>query len=206
MKRTYIYIDGFNLYYALKETPYKWLDINKLSENLLPLDIHIIKKIKYFTALVKPKEDDPSCKVRQNIYLRALRTVISKEDIYLGRFSFNVKRARLVKPSEGKKFRQVFHTEEKGSDVNIAIQMLLDGFQNKYDVAVLISNDSDFLMLVKAIKKDIGIVFPHKRQRSIALKKMATFHKEINLDILKASQFPSILEDTRGLFYKPKSW
>jgi hypothetical protein len=35
--RTFVYVDGFNLYYgAVKGTPYKWLDIQRLSELLLP--------------------------------------------------------------------------------------------------------------------------------------------------------------------------
>jgi hypothetical protein len=35
------YIDGFNLYYdALNWTPYKWLDLGKLAQALLPSDIH----------------------------------------------------------------------------------------------------------------------------------------------------------------------
>ena len=32
MKKTIIYVDGFNLYYRLKNTPYKWLDLQKLSK------------------------------------------------------------------------------------------------------------------------------------------------------------------------------
>jgi hypothetical protein len=36
MKKTNVYVDGFNLYYGcLKGSPYKWLDIQKLSELLV---------------------------------------------------------------------------------------------------------------------------------------------------------------------------
>lgn len=39
MPRVNVYIDGFNLYYgALKRTPYKWLDVSKLCQALLPTD------------------------------------------------------------------------------------------------------------------------------------------------------------------------
>jgi len=35
--RTYVYVDGFNLYYsALKNTPYKWLDLRALFARILP--------------------------------------------------------------------------------------------------------------------------------------------------------------------------
>ncbi|HVH69249.1 MAG TPA: hypothetical protein VM716_15380 [Gemmatimonadales bacterium] len=35
--KTYVYVDGFNLYYgAVKGTPFKWLDIRQLCQLLLP--------------------------------------------------------------------------------------------------------------------------------------------------------------------------
>jgi hypothetical protein len=45
----------------------------------------------------------------------------------------------------------VWKTEEKGSDVNIATYLLLDGFQKSYEVAAVLSNDSD---LVEPISKN----------------------------------------------------
>ena len=35
--RTWVYVDGFNLYYgAVKGTPYKWLNLVELAKRLLP--------------------------------------------------------------------------------------------------------------------------------------------------------------------------
>lgn len=49
--KTWAYIDGFNLYYgAVKDTPYRWLDLSRMCQLLLPG--HQIAKIKYFTARV----------------------------------------------------------------------------------------------------------------------------------------------------------
>ena len=46
---TNLYIDGFNLYYrALKDTPFRWLDLWKLAETLFPSDS--IHRVCYFTA------------------------------------------------------------------------------------------------------------------------------------------------------------
>ena len=79
--KTYLYVDGFNLYYgAVKDTPHKWLDIARLSQALLPKNQ--ILKIKYFTALVSARPDDPGKPTRQQIYLRALRTIPNLEIIY----------------------------------------------------------------------------------------------------------------------------
>ena len=71
--RTYIYIDGFNLYYgSVKNTPYKWLDVKKFFENVLHSK-HSIDSIKYFTALVSSPPNDPRKTNRQQTYLRALK-------------------------------------------------------------------------------------------------------------------------------------
>ena len=69
--KTNVYIDGFNLFYgSLKGTPYRWLDIAALCKNILPNND--INRIRYFTALVKPRPDNPFQLQRQKLYLRAL--------------------------------------------------------------------------------------------------------------------------------------
>gem|GEM_PF-4279841 len=81
--RTYIYIDGFNLYYGqVKGTPYKWLDLDALCRAYLSAKTNNILKIKYFTAIVKPRPKDPDQGVRQQIYIRALKTIPHIEIIY----------------------------------------------------------------------------------------------------------------------------
>ncbi len=51
MPGTNVYIDGFNLYYgAVKNTPYRWLNLSALCRHMLPNDQ--IQSIKYFTAKV----------------------------------------------------------------------------------------------------------------------------------------------------------
>ena len=58
--RTYIYVDGFNLYYrALKGTSYKWLDLLGLFRDILKPH-HDILKIKYFTARINARHGDGS--------------------------------------------------------------------------------------------------------------------------------------------------
>ena len=76
-----MYVDAFNLYYrALKGTPYKWLDIRKLCEYLLPR--HQIDVVKYFTARVSARPGDPDQPTRQQAFLRALATLPSFEIFY----------------------------------------------------------------------------------------------------------------------------
>lgn len=110
-----IYIDGFNLYYgSLKGTPYKWLDLRKMSEQIFPNDD--INQIKYFTARVSSRPGDLDQPKRQDTYFHALRTIKNLE-IIEGRFlTKNVRFALTGNPSQ---IVQVIKTEEKGSDVNL---------------------------------------------------------------------------------------
>ncbi len=84
--RTYIYVDGFNLYYrALKRTPFKWLDLSGVFVDLLQSH-HDILKIKYFTARVSGRPANPSKPQRQAAYLKALERHSGEVEIYFGHF------------------------------------------------------------------------------------------------------------------------
>lgn len=211
--RTYIYIDGFNFYYgAVKDTPYKWLDLKELFENLLDSS-HQIISIKYFTAIVTGKID-PDQPIRQKTYLRALKKYIPEVSIYYGEFlSHNVFKPLaypINKNLFGKiiKFVKIIKTEEKGSDVNLAVHLLNDAWLNLYDCAVIVSNDSDLaesLKLVKAEhKKKIGLITPGKIHPSRELLKYSDFTKRVRKGVLAASQLPDPIPGTR--IRKPSVW
>jgi len=74
--RTNFYIDAFNLYYGcLKNTAYKWLNLDEFCRRSLPSPRNQLNRIRYFTALVNARPHDPQQPIRQQIYLRALRTL-----------------------------------------------------------------------------------------------------------------------------------
>jgi len=130
-QRTYVYIDGFNRYYgAFKGTPYKWLNLQMMCELLLPKNE--VVRIKYFTARVNGRTGDPNQAERQQIYLRALRTIPNLEIIY-GHFLTHTVSMRVANPGPNEpKYVSVLKTEEKGSDVNIAAHLINDGYQKRY--------------------------------------------------------------------------
>ena len=99
--KTFVYIDGFNLYYRLKNTSYKWLNLQELIFSLLDLKQHDVLKIKYFTALVKPFKQNDTSMTRQNLYLRALKTTQNLEIIY-GQFKKRQVRGNLCDFKDGK--------------------------------------------------------------------------------------------------------
>ncbi|MGA2546705.1 MAG: NYN domain-containing protein [Rectinemataceae bacterium] len=205
---TSVYIDGFNLYYgALKNTPYKWLDPLVLCRAIIPSNN--VTSIKYFTAKVTSRPDDPDKLNRQNIYLRTLQTIPILK-IYLGHFLTHVVRMPLAHPQPGQPTTvEVIKTEEKGSDVNLATQLLLDAWSGTFECAVVISGDSDLktpiLVVIEKFQKTVGVINPHTKP-SIALKNIAHFYKPIRESALHSSQFPPVLTDGMGIFHKPASW
>lgn len=206
--KTYVYVDAFNLYFGcVKNIPYKWLDLSKLCAILLPQ--HQIERIKYFTAYVKALPNNPDAPRRQQSYIRALQTLSHFEIVYGHFLSHNV-RMPLAHPIVGQpRTVEVLKTEEKGSDVNLAVQLLHDAYQNRYESAVVISGDSDLLSAVQIVKnelgKPVGVLNPQKRP-SRMLQQHATFYKHIRPGVLAASQFPRVLKDQHGTFNKPLEW
>jgi uncharacterized LabA/DUF88 family protein len=207
--KTIVYVDAFNLYYgALKDTSYRWLDLAQLCRILLPQNE--VVKIKYFTALIAARQDDPHQPIRQQMYLRALKT-LPMVTVVLGHFlSHKVRMLAAGDPVGSKKrFVDVIKTEEKGSDVNLATHLLCDGYEKAYDVAVVITNDSDLVtpvrMVRERLKKTIGVVNPHCHP-SQELLAHASFFKSIRKTALASSQFPDAMKDAHGAFHKPASW
>ncbi len=205
---TFIYVDGFNLYYgAVKDTPYKWLDISKLCNLLLPKSN--IVKIKYFTARISSRPDDPSKPTRQQIYLRALETIPNLEIIFGSFLTKNVSLPLATSTPQKMRFATVIRTEEKGSDVNLAVHMVDDGYKGLYDSAVMITNDSDLVEAIRIVRnelgKSVGILNPQKYPSKILIRH-ASFIKQIRSGVLQASQFPLTISDKKGTFIKPKSW
>lgn len=208
---TNVYVDGFNLYYGcLKGTPHRWLDLDALTRRLLPGD-HI-HRIRYYTAKVALRPDDPDLPNRQDFYLRALSTIPHLQ-VHLGRFQMHVVRMMLAEPPDGgSKMVKVIKTEEKGSDVNLATHLLADAFRRDCQASVVISNDADLAEPIRLVCHElghpVGIVNPHaayKRSAGLTLARPA-FFKQIRPAALKACQFPEKLTDDRGEFTKPPSW
>ena len=200
-----IYIDGFNLYYgAVKGTRYRWLNVAEMCRLLLPHD-HL-HQIKYFTALVHPRPHDPGQLTRQQTFLRALRT-IPNLTVILGSFLTHDVMMLLAPPASG--YVKVTKTEEKGSDVNLATHLLVDGYNNDYEIAIVVSNDSDLLLPIQVVThqlgKPVGLFNPQKHPSRVLLPHIA-FVKQIRPGVLAKSQFPPVLTDSRGSFSKPASW
>jgi uncharacterized LabA/DUF88 family protein len=209
LMRTRVYIDGYNLYYGcVKGTRHKWLDVHALCVNLLPKND--IDMVRYFTAKVSARPNDPDQATRQQTYLRALATV-PEIRVHLGHFlthEVNMPDAAAWRRGKYRPVR-VIKTEEKGSDVNLATYLLMDAFEDAFDMAVIVSNDSDLKEPISLVRnrfgKGIGILNPQQNV-SQALRPLAHFIKPIRARALANAQFADQLSDATGTFRKPGRW
>lgn len=186
MKRVVAYIDGFNLYYGLREKgwrKYYWLDVQALVRRLL-LGSESLIRTKYFTARISGPSDK---QVRQSTYLQALGTLSEFEIIY-GVYQANRQTCY--------KCHSTFSSpKEKMTDVDIAVEMLRDAFQGSFDVALLLSADSDLTPPLVAIRQlfpalEVRVAFPPARS-SKRLQQVAHAHIAVREPNLAASLFPA---------------
>ncbi|SEG00217.1 NYN domain-containing protein [Halpernia humi] len=200
-ERVIVYIDGFNLYFGLMEAGFdylRWLNVKLLAENIINSN-QILEKVIYFTSRVN---GNPDKQKRQSTYLEALE--VKNVDIIYGQYNFNTE--------ECKRCGNVWaNPKEKMTDVNIATQILIDAFNNKFDMAILISGDSDLVPPLKVINsqfkdKRVFVAFPPKRN-SVALKNQSKGSMVIGRKTLKESQLEEAIKNKFGyILTKPNEW
>lgn len=213
-KNTYVYIDGFNLYFralrrwdssgACPKINLKWLDLEKFCKSHLAS--HNIVKIKYFTATVSGKHDRDK-PARQQAYLRALKTLEPLVEVIYGKYAVNEHK---IKINEHLKLLWEV-PEEKRTDVNIGAHLINDAHLKRFDTAIVVSNDSDLADVLKLGRDELGL--------SVGLLNPA---EDFNNELLKyadskelykvreskviSSQFPETMNDAKGQFTKPLTW
>ena len=202
MQRVVAYVDGYNLYYGLREKGWKWfywLNIQSMVQNLLRPNQTLVST-KYFTTVIKRP---PDRRKRQAVFLDALGTLDDFE-VFHGHWLSNPVTCH-----------QCGHTydayHEKMTDVNIAVELMSDAFQDHLDLALLVSADSDLVGPVKAIRalfprKRVVIAFPPARYSS-ALKDVADGYTRIARNVLSKSVFPDKVVTPDGfVLSRPPDW
>ena len=206
IEKVICYIDGFNLYYGvLKNGPYKWLNLERYFRLLRPGDD--IQRIRYFTARIwGPGVKD------QDAYLDALATS-PMIDIILGQFKKKRVRGECTQcPLPSPQF--FYKTEEKCTDVNIALWMLHDAHEDLCDQFVLVTGDSDLAPAIGMVKdcypQKIVIVYIPAQNRirgaAVELRTLAHINRTLPLNLLPHAQFPSAITTSSGEIRKPASW
>lgn len=183
---------------------YYWLDYAQLAQRLAN-DLKeeggvTLTATKYFTSRISAPEDK---RQRQLAYLEALE-VRGNIDIFYGNYR------------EGEYFctgcgRRNYVPHEKQTDVNIAVQMLSDAFQDKFDTAILVGGDSDLVPPIVEIKKlfqnkRVMACFPPKRV-SKEIKNACNGFMHLGEADLKNNQLPERVTKVDGfVLRRPDSW
>jgi len=201
---TYVYVDGFNLYYGAlykKTAGYKWLDLQSLCQKLFPSNNVI--KIKYFSARVSGKYDVDK-PVRQSVYWRALKTIPNLE-IIEGRFLLVRQKIHITREVD----ISGVVPKEKGTDVSLATHLVNDAHLHQFQTAIIISNDSDLAEAIRIVTEElhlsVGVANPFQRFNK-EIFEYASFKKKVRNGVIIKSQFPPILNDVNGAFGKPPKW
>lgn len=205
MNRVIAYIDGFNLYFGIRSKgwrKYYWLDLMELARSLLKPGQQL-QTVHYFTSRIRTNGQNSGDMRRQNTYLEALAT-LSELHQHFGHY--------LEKPRKCRSCgAQWMDYEEKMTDVNIAVRLLADAYEDHYDTALIISADSDLTTPVSQVRER----FPQKRiviaqppgRHSVQLTRAANGYINIGEDKLRKSQLPTSVYRIDGFqLQRPNHW
>lgn len=200
-ERVVAYIDGFNLYFGIREAGFdncRWLNVKKLVESLLQPNQELVE-VKYFTSRVS---NNPDKQKRQSTYIDALESLDIK--IYYGNYQDGA--------TECNRCGHIWRTaKEKMTDVNIATKIIADAFRDEYDMALLISGDSDLTPPIREVHdlfkgKRVFIAFPPKRHNS-SMSLIAKGSMIIGIKKLVDAQFDEEVISKTGYKLKiPTEW
>lgn len=200
-ERVIAYIDGFNLYFGMKESGNDtlWLNVHKLVASLLKPTQQLVYT-NYFTSRIT---NNPPKEQRQKTYLEALETLSDCRIVY-GQYQSHIEECRncgYIYP----------YSSEKMTDVNIAVALMKDAFTDKYDTAFLITGDSDLVPAIKSIHKlfndkRVFVAFPPNRF-NISVKDVSKGCMTIGRKKLKDAQFPDTVVKKDGfVLERPGIW
>ncbi len=155
-ERVAAYFDGFNLYHAihdLKKPHLKWVDLWRLSKQLIHQNSQQIVAVRYFSAYANHYSGTPQVDKlqRHREYVKALES--KGVECHMGNF------AQRYWNYYGRGYQAKWRRrEEKQTDVGLAAYALRDGFRGVYDRALIVSLDTDMIPLFKLIQ----VEFPQK--------------------------------------------
>jgi uncharacterized LabA/DUF88 family protein len=192
-----VYVDGFNFYYRrLRNSPHRWLNLQTLFENLFPA--YEVVAIHYYTARVSGKFN-PAKPLRQTAYLKALST-LPKVHIHFGQFSSKIVNMRLAQPLQTVDLVThatvaVWKQEEKGADVSLGVHLLHHAWQGQYQMAAVLTNDSDLaepIRLVRTLGLPVTLIHPDDNNAT-SLSAAASHRLHLHDRHLKLAQFANTL-------------
>lgn len=210
-----VYVDGFNLYKGQLESrpANKWLNLVSLFDDVL--DAYEVVHVHYFTARIKGRmnPEDPTAPDRQDAYIRALRTLprITVHDDSL----FTVHHGHAREWVDGKEKppftrHHVYKVQEKGSDVKLATQLLMDALDGLADTYVIVSSDSDLARPIEVtrtrFKARVGVLYPRDERTKLFEAAGIDFSLYLRPSYAARNQLPDVVQTGRQAIKRPASW
>lgn len=149
MKKGMIFIDGSNVFYDWnKANPKDNMDIEKYISLVQSKysDVEFVRT--YYFATESASNKNFLQVINRIPYCQVVRGRLQEKTFVLNDKS-GIVCAKCGEPIVSGSIKT--HTD-KGTDVNIAVEMLKHAYNNSYDLAVLISRDADFAGVVRIIK------------------------------------------------------
>lgn len=142
-KRVAVFIDGNNFYFGLrklygKNKSLKNFDFEKFSQFLAGKEK--VVGIYYYNALLD-KEHNPDKYDSQKEFFEELKKIPN----------FNLVLCKLLKRTIAGTNKVYYIIKE--DDINMAVDIVENAYDNNYDIAVLVSGDGDFVPAVRSVKK-----------------------------------------------------
>lgn len=164
--KTVVYIDGQNFLYKASDVLIKAglidnkqklydLDIRGLISNIISENEGL--DIKYYGAKIKiisRMGEEVHKKSRTfSDNLRRLKNTLNKQGIkYIESGKLKLRDSDICKSCG----HQDLRFQEKGVDVGIAVDMIVDAYEKNYDQVVILSSDTDLIPAIKIAKKRIS--------------------------------------------------
>lgn len=205
-KRILVLIDGYNYYHKISSYQkrqnicVKWLDYMSLLKAAVKSHLksdNFELEIYFFSAIAKHRGLESQ--LRHRTYIKALKK--SGVEVVLGEF-----KEKYIYPCSDCKQKtrdeRILKHEEKHTDVNVAITLLEKALTNKFDRAYLLSEDNDYVPVVKRVKE----LFPEKEiiicpppQKCYCVHNLLTASQEpdfyrFNWRQIRHFQFPDVYE------------
>ena len=141
VKRVCVYVDGANFYGGLTSLNKDFSDLNFDFENYIRCLCKQDKlvKIYYYNAHIKKKINDKIWAKQKKLFDRLHKIPKCKVSLCTRKSRLNI-------------LGQEYHTI-KGDDIFLALDMIEDCYNDKFDKAILISCDGDFVELLTRVKK-----------------------------------------------------
>jgi len=190
------YIDGLNLYHGARELMatsgstegWKWLDVVKLTQRVCPHD-----------------------EVLSEFVRRRKRMPLVRNPGRLVQPLLSLTRIGARRHNDGQTSVPVWRAEEKGTDVNLGVHLLMDAFKGNHEKAVVFSNDADLREPIRMLTQDLGrhvtVVNPRGHSRpSASLQEVSSETRRLRAAAITSCQLPQEVRDSHGVFYKPSTW